>query len=66
MGTVKNWIKAFLLSIVIVVGFLILFQILGFQEDQISIVVTTIIVFSMVLCTYAIIDEIRKSKDTKE
>jgi ABC-type spermidine/putrescine transport system permease subunit II len=66
MSNGKNLIKAFLLSVVIVVGFLILFQILRFQEEQMGIVVATIIVFSMILCTYAIIDEIRKSKDTKE
>lgn len=59
-------IKAFILSAVIVIVFLILFELLGFQEEQMGIVVATIIVFTMIICTYSIIDEIRKIKDTKK
>ena len=66
MDNGKNFIKAFLLSIVIIVGFLILFQVLGFQQEQMGIAVATIIVFTMLFCTYSIIDEIRETKDTKK
>ncbi|MGG7058235.1 hypothetical protein ACQPUZ_08050 [Clostridium tertium] len=61
----KNFVIAFLLSVAIVIGFLILFEIIGFQQQDMGIVLVTIIVFTMILCTYAIIDEIRKIKDTK-
>lgn len=66
MSNGKNFIKAFLLTGAIIVGFLILFQILGFRGEEMSIIVATIIVFSMILCTYAIIDEIRMSKNTRK
>jgi len=66
MSNEKNVIKAFILSAVIVIVFLILFELLGFQEEQMGIVVATIIVFTMIICTYSIIDEIRKIKDTKK
>lgn len=53
---------AFITSIIIVVTFIILFELLGFQQEQIGIVVAIIIVFTMILCTEAIIQEIRKLK----
>ncbi|MGG7213537.1 hypothetical protein ACQPUY_07950 [Clostridium nigeriense] len=65
MSNWKNFVIAFLLSVAIVIGFLILFEIIGFQQQDMGIVLVTIIVFTMILCTYAIIDEIRKIKDTK-
>lgn len=62
----KNLIKAVLLSVVIVIGFCILFEILGFQQEQTGIAVATILVFTMLLCTYSIIDEIKRIKNKKE
>lgn len=62
----KNWIKAFILSVVIVVVYVVLFEMLGTDQEQIGIVVATIIVFTMLLCTYSIIDEIRKFKHNNE
>lgn len=53
---------AFIASIMIVFTFIILLGLLGFQQDQIGI---TIIVFTMLLCTYAIITEIRRFRDTE-
>lgn len=53
---------AFIASIMIVFTFIILLGLSGFQQDQIGI---TIIVFTMLLCTYAIITEIRRFRDTK-
>ncbi|MFU7517102.1 hypothetical protein [Clostridium sp. HCS.1] len=66
MNNGKNFIRAFLLSIVIIIGFLILFELIGFDQEQTSIAVATIIVFTMLYCTYSIIDEIRDTKNTKE
>lgn len=66
MSNKKNWIKAGILSIAIVVVFVILFQLLGFEQEQMGIAVATIIVFTMLLCTYSIIDEIRKLKHNNE
>lgn len=57
---------AFIASIIIVFTFIILFELLGFQQEQIGIVVATIVVFTMILCTYAIIQEIRKFKHNDE
>ena len=47
-------------------GFLILFQVLGFEQEQMGIAVATIIVFTMLFSTYTIVDEIRDIKDKKE
>lgn len=66
MRNKKNWIKAFILSVVIVVVYVVLFEMLGTDQEQIGIVVATIIVFTMLLCTYSIIDEIRKFKHNNE
>ena len=54
---------AFIASIMIVFTFIILLGLLGFQQDQIGII---IIIFTMILCTYAIIQEIRKLKHNDE
>ena len=61
MRNEKNWIKAGILSVAIVVIFVTLFEMLGAYQE-IGIVVATIIVFTMILCTYSIIDEIRELK----
>lgn len=66
MNNGKNFIRAFLLSIIIIIGFLILFQMLGFEQEQMGIAVATIIVFTMLFSTYTIVDEIRDIKDKKE
>ena len=66
MNNGKNFIRAFLLSIIIIIVFLILFQVLGFEQEQMGIAVATIIVFTMLFSTYTIVDEIRNIKDKKE
>lgn len=66
MNNGKNFIRAFLVSIIIIIGFLILFQVLGFEQEQMGIAVATIIVFTMLFSTYTIVDEIRDIKDKKE
>ncbi|CUN50251.1 hypothetical protein [Clostridium disporicum] len=65
MRNEKNWIKAGILSVAIVVIFVTLFEMLGAYQE-IGIVVATIIVFTMILCTYSIIDEIRELKHNNE
>lgn len=65
MRNEKNWIKAGILSVVIIVIFVTLFEMLGAYQE-IGIVVATIIVFTMILCTYSIIDEIRELKHNNE
>lgn len=65
MRNEKNWIKAGILSVVIVVIFVTLFEMLEAYQE-IGIVVATIIVFTMILCTYSIIDEIRELKHNNE
>ena len=65
MRNEKNWIQAGILSVVIVVIFVTLFEMLGAYQE-IGIVVATIIVFTMILCTYSIIDEIRELKHNNE
>lgn len=59
-------VLAFILSFIIVFSFIILFQLLGLQQEQMGIVVVTIIVFTMIMCTYSIIEEIRKLNDNKK
>lgn len=53
-------IIAFIMSNVIVFTFISLFSLLGFQQEQVGIVVAIIIVFTIILCTCFIIEEIRK------
>lgn len=65
MRNEKNWIKAGILSVAIVVIFVTLFEMLGAYQE-IGTVVATIIVFTMILCTYSIIDEIRELKHNNE
>ncbi len=57
---------AFVASIIIASIFIILFRLLGFQQDQIAIVVATITTVTMMCCTYVIIQEIRKIKHNDE
>ncbi len=56
----NKYIKSFLLSILIVVLFIVLFEILGFTLENSWIAETTIIVFTMLFCTYTIINHIEK------
>lgn len=64
MNNKKNLIKSFILTVVIIVGFIILFNLLGTGQGGICIVVTTILVFTILFCTYSIIDEIKELKMT--
>ena len=57
---------AFVASIIIASIFIILFRLLGFQQDRIAIVVATITTVTMMCCTYVIIQEIRKIKHNDE
>ncbi|MGL5353168.1 MAG: hypothetical protein ACRDA5_07565 [Clostridium sp.] len=66
MSDGKRLIKSFILSVIIIVAFIILFEILGFQQEQMGIAVATILVFTMLFCTYSIIDELRNFKDRNE
>lgn len=62
----KNIFKSFILTVIIIVAFLLLFRVIGADENSIGIVVATIIVFTMLICTYGIIDEIKRIKNTNE
>ncbi len=62
---ILNLIKSIGLSVIIVFIFVILFEMLGTEQEQMGIEVATIIVFTMLFCTYSIIDEIRNFRDTK-
>lgn len=53
-------VKSFLLSILVVVLFIILFEILGFTLENAWIAQTTIIVFTMLFCTYTITNNLKK------
>ena len=64
MNNKKNLIKSFILTVVIIVGFIILFNLLGTGQGGICIVVATILVFTILFCTYSIIDEIKELKMT--
>lgn len=66
IGIIVKISLAFISSIIIVFTFIILFESLGFQQEQIGIVAATIIVFTMIICTYLIIQEIRKLKHNNE
>ncbi len=57
---------AFVASIIIASIFIILFKLLGFQQDRISILIATITAVTMMCCTYVIIQEIRKIKHNDE
>lgn len=60
-----NVVVSLVVSVVIVVAFIVLFEILGAQQEQMGIFLATVIVFTMLFCTYSIIDEIRKFRDIK-
>ena len=62
---ILNLIKSIGLSVIIVFIFVLLFEMLGAEQEQMGIVVVTIIVFTMLFCTNSIIDEIRNFRDTK-
>lgn len=57
-------IKSIISTIVIIVGFIILFNLLGTEESGIGLVVAIILVFTLLFCTYSIIEEIRELKMT--
>ena len=62
MSNGKNLIKSFILTFVIIVVFSILFNLLGIVQGEMGIVV--IIIFTVLFCTYSIIDEIKELKMT--
>ena len=53
-------ILSFVTTVIIVVVFIGLFELLGFGQEQIGIVVATMIIFTIIFCTYNIVEEIRK------
>lgn len=59
----KNILKSLLLSFLIIFIFVMFFEFLGATNNSIGIVMTTIIVFTILFCTYEIIDEIKKLKN---
>lgn len=58
----KNILKSLLLSFLIIFIFVMFFEFLGTTNNSIGIVMVTIIVFTMLFCTYEIIDEVKKLK----
>ncbi|WP_300857730.1 hypothetical protein [uncultured Clostridium sp.] len=58
----KNILKSIILSLFITFTFIILFDFLKVKNDSMGIAITIIIVFTMLFCTYEIIDEIKKLK----
>ena len=55
-----------ILSFIIVFGFMFLFELIGFKQEQMGIAIAIIVVFTSIFCTNKIIDEIKKLKDSKE
>lgn len=53
-------ILSFVTTVIIVVVFIGLFELLRFGQDQMGIVVATMIIFTMIFCTYTLVEEIRK------
>lgn len=53
-------ILSFVTTVIIVLGFAILFGLLGFGQEQMGIVVATMIIFTMIFCTYSIVEELRR------
>lgn len=53
-------ILSFISTVIILVAFIILFELLGFGQEQMGIVVATMIIFTMIFCTYNIVEEIKK------
>ena len=64
MSNKKILINSIMSTMVIIVGFIILFNLLGTEEEGIGLVVATILVFTVLFCTYSIIEEIRELKMT--
>ena len=61
----KNIIKSIIISFIITFGFIIFFDVLGMYEGNNCLAMTISIVFTMLFCTYSIIDQII-TKDNKE
>ncbi|MDU2673374.1 MAG: hypothetical protein E7C49_15315 [Clostridium sp.] len=53
-------ILSFVTTVIIVVVFIGLFELLRFGQDQMGIVVATMIIFTMIFCTYTLVEEISK------
>ncbi len=53
-------ILSFVTTVIIVVAFIILFELLGFGQEQMGILVATMIIFTMIFCTYTLVEEMRK------
>lgn len=53
-------ILSFVTTVIIVLGFAILYGLLGFGQEQMGIVVATMIIFTMIFCTYSIVEELRR------
>lgn len=56
----ENILKSFILSTVIVLAFRTMFDMLGWTNGDSELAVGAMIIFTLLLCTYKIIDEIRK------
>lgn len=53
-------ILSFVTTVIIVVVFIGLFELLRFGQEQMGIVVATMIIFTMIFCTYTLVEEMRK------
>lgn len=53
-------ILSFVTTVIIVVVFIGLFELLRFGQEQMGIVVATMIIFTMIFCTYTLVGEISK------
>ena len=53
-------ILSFVTTVIIVVVFIGLFELLRFEQEQMGIVVATMIIFTMIFCTYTLVEEMRK------
>lgn len=60
MENSKNIIKAFILAIIITLIFKTLFEMFGVNNE---LAIVTILIFVVLICTYTIIDEIKRLKD---
>lgn len=62
MEKIKSLSKAFILSIIIVFIFGTMFDLLGWDKGNTGLALTTMIIFTLLLCTYSIIDAIKDNK----
>lgn len=62
----KNIIKSIIISFIITFGFIIFFDVLGMYEGNNYLAMTIAIVFTMLFCTYSIIDQIITKNNNKE